>query len=208
MTDENPEVAKTKATFDLSERLKNRGLRSGSIKIYTDEVTGAELGAADDIKNSWGVTTGRRQTGVLGEIDRLDKESPTYDQDLARLNTEAARLKAILDETALTFNLRAVPPVIAKDAKRRARASLNIKGKVDDDRIEEFNESFTAHLLSDTITSVEDADGNENGKQTYEQCLELLRYLPASEFNRLDGKLSEIQFADAVSAEYIETADF
>lgn len=197
------------ATFDLKARLQNRGLREGQITLYLDEEAGLELGSARDSKNQLGITVGRIQEGVLGEIDKLDPESESYADDLVALEVKRDELIKRLEDSALIFKLRAVPPVIAKSAKRRAKETLNIKGKVGEDRIEDFNESYLAHLLSDTIVSITDAStGAVQGKLSYDEAKMLRDYLPEQQYSRLDLKLAEIQFKDAVDESIASETDF
>lgn len=200
-------IAEAKQGFDLETRLRNRGLREGEITLYTDEALGQKLGEARDVVNQWGAFVRRVQTGVLGEIDRLDP-----DQDATRIAELEAERDEIIEElnrTSLTVKLRAVPPIIARDAKRRAKATLNIKGKIGEDQEEEFNDAFTAHVLSDLIVSIRDNEtGAENGKQTYQDCVALHDLLPASEYRRLDAKVAEIQYSDAVSEAITRDPDF
>lgn len=62
----------TKKGFDLTARLKNRGLRRGGVTLYLDEEKGPELGWAYDQKDLLGNVLGRAREGVLGEIDTLE----------------------------------------------------------------------------------------------------------------------------------------
>ena len=211
MTDDTIEqhVAETQQGFDLKKRLQGIGLREGQITLFTDHETGEALGTARDVKNQLGITVDRVQVGILGDIDKLNPESKTYAEDLAALEVQRDELIAKLQETALVVKLRAVPPIIAKDGRRRAKVSLGIKGEVPADRTEEFDDAFTAHLLSDTIVSIEDvASGAVNGKQTYEDCRTLKEFLPPDQWQRLDHKLAEVQYKEAVSEAISSDTDF
>lgn len=197
------------SNFDLRARLQKRGLREGQITLYLDEDTGDELGTARDVKNQFGIVVERIQEGVLGEIDKLDPEADDYEAALRDLEAQKAALVEKLESTALIVKLRAVPPVIAKSAKRKARETLKIKGKVADEQIEDYNDAYLAHLLSDTIVSITDVEsGAVNGKQTYEDCRALKELLPDQQFGRLDAKLADVQFADAVDASIASDSDF
>lgn len=196
-------------SFDLKARLQGLAGREGQITLYLDEEAGLELGTAHDQKNNFGITIGRVQEGVLGDIDKLDTEADTYDADLAKLEARRDELIARLRASALVVKLRAVPPVVAKGAKRRAKETLKIKGKVPEDQLAEFSDAYLAHLLSDTIVSITDAaSGGSQGKLTYEDARALQDYLPEQQFTRLDNKLAEVQFKDAVDESITSDSDF
>lgn len=190
--------------FDLKARLQNRGLREGQITLYLDEEAGLELGSARDVKNQLQIVVGRVQEGILGELDKLGE-----DDDRTELEAKRDALIKKLEASALIVKLRAVPPVIAKSARRRAKDSLKIKGKIADDQIEDYNDLYLAYLLSDTIVSITDvASGGVQGKLSYEDAKALKEYLPDQQFGRLDNKLAEIQFKDAVDESVSSDSDF
>lgn len=197
------------ATFDLKDKYAKIGRRKGHVTLFVDVKAGDRLGSARDVKNNIGMVVDRVQEGVLGEIDRLDPESKTYDADLAKLLKEKDELIATLESTAMTFYLGAVPPMIAEGSKRRAKESLKIKGKVPEHQIEEFNDAYLAHLLSDTIESIVDHEsGGRVGKQSYEDCVFHKQNLPPDQFDRLDKKLAEIQFKQTVDESISSDMDF
>lgn len=210
----------TKKGFDLSARLQNRGLRKATITLYLDEEMGAELGDAYDVKNAMGVTTGRERTGIIGDLDALvaarDTPSPdgTVGPDLADsiADLEAKRDAMIeeLTKTGIVVSLRAVPPVIEEDCKRKARETLGIKEKgVPKDLSDEFTIAQTAHLMSVMIQRVTDnSTGQVNEGATYDDCVSMMEYLPKSQFARLDQKLGEVQFTDAISRSIEGQEDF
>jgi hypothetical protein len=213
MTTEQEEydaLRETAATgFDLKARLQGLAGREGQITLYLDEEAGLELGTAHDEKNNFGITVGRVQEGVLGEIDKLDTESDTYAADLAKLEAKRNELIAKIQNSAFIVKLRAIPPIVAKGAKRRAKETLKIKGKVPEDQLGDFSDAYLAHLLSDTIVSITDvASGGVQGKLTYEDARALQDYLPQQQFTRLDNKLAEVQFKDAVDESVQGDQDF
>lgn len=210
----------TKKGFDLSARLQNRGLRKATITLYLDEEMGAELGNAYDLKNAMGVVIGRERSGVIGDLDALvaarDTPNPdgTVGPDLAdsieRLEAKRDALIEELTKTGIVVSLRAVPPVIEEDCKRKARATLGLKEKsVPKDLTEEFNIAQTAHLMSVMIQRVTDnATGEVNEGASYDECVSMMEYLPKSQFARLDEKLGELQFTDAISRSIESQEDF
>lgn len=210
MTDET--VANARKSFDLKERLQGLGLRTGEITIYTDEVSGEELGYARDIlsPNTLGikVVVGRDRRGVLGQIDELDEKSETYAQDLERLSERRDELVTKIKESALTFGIRAVPPVIAKSHERQARKQLGINGKPSDEERSNVTEVQFALLFADTITSVVDADGADAGRLDYDAAKSLADYLPRAQLERLRDKVIDVQFNDMIDESVTSDADF
>lgn len=210
----------TKKGFDLSARLQNRGLRKATITLYLDEELGAELGDAYDVKNAMGITTGRERTGIIGDLDALiaarDTPNPdgTAGPDLAdSIASLEAKRDALIEElakTGIVVSLRAVPPVIEEDCKRKARETLGLKEKgIPKDLSEEFTLAQTAHLMSVMIQRVTDnATGEVNEGATYDDCVSMMEYLPKSQFARLDQKLGELQFTDAISRSIEGQEDF
>jgi hypothetical protein len=233
----------TKKRFDMSARLKNRGLRTAVVTLFLDEEVGPRLGWAHDVKNSFGDTVSRLRVGVVGKIDEageqlvklqkayergLETESTmtasnkkkmletyesaraVFDEPVAELEKERDELTELLNKTGLTVKLRAVPPVISKDCRRKAKAKLEIDGKgIPADMQEAFNIAEQAFLMTALIQSVGDNEtGDENVGLTYEEAVEMMDYLPPGQYARLDEKMAEVQFTDAISREIEGQEDF
>lgn len=214
-------VETTKKGFDLTERLKNRGLRRGSIVLFLDDDKGAELGWARDAKNAIGEVTGRERVGVLGLLDAAeevrsakgtttDKDAKALDKKVAELEKKRDDLVDELTKTAITIQARAVPPVIQKDCRRKAKATLGITDKVIPERqVEEFDKSHTAHLMTVMVQSVRDnLTGEVNEGLSYQDAIDMIDYLSAPQFERLDLLMGELQFTDAISESIESQEDF
>lgn len=201
-------VTEAKATFDLTARLQGRGLRTGEITLYLDEVNGEKLGHARDLKNGIGMVVGREQVGVLGEIDKLDEKSETYKKDLEWLSKERDELLSAIKASAITVLLRAVPPVIAKSHERQARKQLGLKGKPSEDEQNALNEVQLALLYVDTVTGIVDAEGADGGKLDYVGAKALIDYLPTHQLLRLRDKVLDIQFGDVIDESVTSDSDF
>ncbi len=205
-------AAVTKKGFDLSARLKNRGLRRVTLTLFLDEDKGAQLGRAEDIFDVMGNVVGHEREGILGQIEALgdEKESAAVKSELAKLTKKRDELIAELAKSGITVKLQAVPPIISNDCRRKAKEELGIKEKnVPADQTEEFNASFTAHLLSVTIQSVTDNEtGAINDKVTLQDAKQMMDYLPAGQFARLDEALARIQYTDAISRSIEVQEDF
>lgn len=226
----------TKKGFSLKDRLQKRGLRKATLTLYLDEEKGPELGWVYNLTNGVGQVIGRERHGVLGTLDEAQVALANWDSvgvneaktlgkmtaakivkhreglvaEIEKLEGERDVLVAELTKTALTVNLRAVPPVIQKDARRRARTSLGITEKgIPEDRAEELAVSETAHLMSMVIQSIMDNQtGEVNAETSYEDAIDLMGYLPPGQYARLDQKIGELQFMDAISLSIESQEDF
>lgn len=209
MTDTENPIEGAKASFDLITRLKGRGLRSGEITLYLDEIAGEELGTAKDVTNQFGFSSGEReQTGVLGEIDKLDKEGETYEADLKRLEAKRDKIIKRIQKSGLTFKITAVPPFIAKSHNNEARRKLGYKGKLSDQQQQEVDEVASNLLHADVITDIVDADGASAGKLDYDAAKALAEWLPNAERLRLQYKIIDVQFGDAFDEQVTSDSDF
>lgn len=232
MTDEtatqDPIIAETiveaKATFNLADTLRGRGFRTGSITVYTDEILGekhfdleAELKKVKDSTSSLGILLDA--AGELGLTDAALALQPLFDAALlsgvdaakvAEIEAQLAPIKAELEATSFTFNLRAVPPIVVKDARRRAKKSLGIIGKnISENLEEEFLEYASAYVLSSMVTSyVQHASGITIDNLSDSDARDLGDLLPEGEFARLSAKVNDIQFKTVVGANVTETPDF
>lgn len=210
-------IAEAKTDYDLIDRLRKRGMRTATIKLYTDEITGDLLGTAHDepVNNILGipVSSKRVREGVLGEIDELESVINPNDgqkKRLKALHAEAKKLRATLEATSIIFKLRAVPQIIVDSVRRETKQALKIKGKnIPEDREEEFIQKNNALLLSKIIESFTDTEAGitQNGISV-EWAEGLKEYLPPYEYVRLNVKLNEIQFKNALSEGVTDQADF
>lgn len=219
-------VETTKKGFDLRGRLKNRGLRKGSITLYLDEEKGAEIGWAQDVTDALGNVVRRDRVGILGELDSLReareaasaltapagsaKAIKEIDAKIAAAQAKYDELLAELKSTSITISMRAVPPVIQKDCRRLARQTLGIEEKsVPESMNEEFIISHTGHLMTKMFQTITDNEtGAVNTQTDYEDAMALMDELPPGQYTRLDLMMGKIQFTDAISREIEAQEDF
>lgn len=225
--------AMTKKGFDLKARLRGRGLRRATIVLFLDEELGAELGDDKPITNSLGVEVGHNRTGVIGKIAELNDELQALEgandaeMPASERKTHAANVKRIkkeietlteqrdalietLSSTGLTVKLRAVPPIIQKDAHRKAKQTCGIETKgVPEDMKVEVSEAEVAHLLTSLVQSITDNESGEtNEGMDYGEAVEFIDYLPPGQWFRLDALIGELQFTDAISRTIESQEDF
>lgn len=93
-------VTTTKRGFDVEARVKNRGLRKGSITLYLDEELSAKLGWAEDVRDGLGSVIGRSREGVNGELDAAQMERTKLVGDLEAYRN-AAKVTAPPDLAAV-----------------------------------------------------------------------------------------------------------
>ena len=155
--------------------------------------------------------TKAKQEAARKEI--IDASQPLIDaaeEKLAELSKKRDDLIAELEATGMTIKIRAVPPVIQKDCRRKAKQRLEITGKnIPDDKAEEFDAAYTAELMAVLIQSIKDHEsGEENFGATYEDAVALMEYLPPGQFARLDKLMGEVQTRDAISQSIESQEDF
>jgi len=209
MSDDIEEIAtEARKTFNFSETIKGGTRRSGAQKVYNDLKAAMLIGHATDITNNLGQVTGRDRKGVLGQIDEI-LSSDDEEADVTALQSQLSDLMLQLEMSALTFHLDAVPPLIEKVIKAKTRKEFAVKGgNVPDERLQELADKYTALMMGACITKVVTADGAESGKLTDAEAVDLVSYLHPSEFAKLDAKLREVQFEQAVSNQAVLDADF
>ena len=115
-----------------------------------------------------------------------------------------------------------VPPIIKKDQRRKAKLYMKKQPKVDpeDDefetdeerkqaRNEQFERIHLAYLLSVVTKQVTDnATGEENYSLSFEDALEHIDWLPEGQLARLDAKVADLLFTDAISRQIELQEDF
>lgn len=228
-------VTVTKKNFDLRARVRGRGLRKAGITLYLDEEKGPELGWAYDRVDQFGNAVGRIREGVLGELDLLntdrdliidqrkaanalvgpdeqvdvDAETP-LDKQIKALEKKRDKLIEELTKSAIVVKMKAVPPIVQKGTRRKAKKILGITGKgIPEDKEEMFQLAEAAFLMIVMIESVTDNEtGETNEGVDYDDAIDLIGYLPAGQWARLDAKLGEVQFVDAISRTLEAQEDF
>ncbi|ALJ19580.1 hypothetical protein [Microbacterium sp. No. 7] len=204
------------------------------VRVYRDRETGRALGGVTTHTGAAGQEVQER-FGVLGELslkleekklleevirraDELEQEPEslkTYEDRLAVLKKEitalkrkAAPLQKKLDESALDFEVRYLPPAAIKIARREARKHLGIK-KVTDDNADEYVDEYNAQVLSLATVSVEEvATGSKNLGLSAEEARAAYDFLPPSEVKRLVEFVDGIVFRADIAQKLSFDADF
>lgn len=187
-------VTEARETFSLRERLMNRPQRTGEVTVFTDEVLGRK----------------HQELSLQLEAARLvSDDSDESNERIAEIEKELREVATEVYKTGLTFSLRAVPEIVVKDVRRKTRKNLNIKGKIPEDRLEEFNDAFTAGIFSKAIEGFRDHESDAKVDTfTYQDARDLADYLPKSEWEKVDRAVGDIQFSNSISEAVTEDADF
>ncbi len=217
MTDElDVQAIATEAqeTFDFDNFLNDKiTLRERTVTVFLDEVTGEALGGSEETAGAFGLGGSTRRWGVIGKIKDLREQNTEgqHDDEILALTDEAEKLWAKLQESGLTITLRAVPPIILKDTRRRAKAALGIKGKdIPEDRNEEFIDRQQAELLADAYVSSKNAKGQVLPKEKFgaDQAAKLRDRMSQFEYSKIDRALGELQYQAAIASSVTSAEDF
>lgn len=212
-------------TLYLDEELGAELGRAEEIKNNLGMVTGLDqvgiLGDLDKFSRARAAAIKQYDDAVektpdMPEADRnrgkeaLDGIVAGFDEKIAELEGRKAELVEELTKTGLTIKLRAVPPVIQKDTHRKAKQTLGIEGKtIPEDMRDRMPLAEVAHLLTVLVQSITDNQtGEVNDDLTYEDAVALMDLLPPSQWARLDAKIGEVQFTDAISRSIESQEDF
>lgn len=133
-----------------------------------------------------------------------------FNEPMDELEKKRDVLVAELTKTALVIRLRAVPPVIQKDCRRKAKLTLGIDTKgIPEELEEEFFLANTAHLMTVIFQSITDNESGEvNTEFTYQDAIDLMGYVPPAQFARLDMMMGQVQYMDAISLSIEGQEDF
>lgn len=219
--------------FDLVERLLSVSPRTKEVTIYTDVKAGAELGGAEDVKQG-DIVMGRRRWGIRGRIDEISNEAQSLqsqreyltldgeaqdaldaraaelEKEMKALTKRIPPLLKTLTATALVFTLRTLPDIIIRDARRKAKQNLDLKGKnIPEDRAEEYSLEYAAILLAESTSQwVDNKSGKVYHSLSIKQAHDLKDYLPAGEFDKLDRAMYKLSMESAIGKNATDDLDF
>lgn len=219
-------VEQAKEGYDLRARLRGAPKSEKVKTLYTDEVTGKELGGDIEIIDR-GIRTGqRRRWGVLGRIAELEEEvagleegneadekrAAEIEAELTPLHAKAEKLAKKLESTAIVVKLVPVPDLVMRAAHHKAKKSAGIKGK-SSNATEEQAEAYTlaknAIILSSSIVDFHDkGEGVRLSSITVEMAEALKDELHPSEYLKVDTAMYELQLETSIGYSATDSADF
>lgn len=227
-------VEEAREGFNLIDQIKNRAMRTAEVVVGFDEVNGARLGQIEESIAQINDVLERAtaQTEDLDELrasldsldieDRVEVEKKIAEREallegLAPIRENLAGLQAAADElreevrkSSYVIELRAIPPLIARGATRRARAALNITEKgIPEALYDEYQKQVTLELCHDQMVRFTDrSTGESRNKLTVAEISALNDYLPISQAEKLFAEVNDLQFRNAVSESAIAQVDF
>jgi uncharacterized protein (UPF0335 family) len=199
--------------YPMPQRRRKRSGVIGDLDALYEEKAGVEERISKEVLDN--ASDGKPETAE--EADGRHKIHSKYEdvlksltEQIENLEERKAELIAELEKTGLVVQLRAVPPVIEKDCRRKAKETLGIQSKnVPEDLMEDMRKTELAHLMTVTIQSIPDiATDTVNDDVTYQDAIDLMDLLPPGQWSRLDEKLYEVQFTDAISRQIESQEDF
>lgn len=187
--------------FSLEDRLKNRGLRTKKITVFSDEASGEALQTIESALDAL-------EAGILTLDDGPDKDAQQKTHD--DLAGQADEIRAELLKTSFSFELRALPPVILKGVQRKTRKTLGITDKsIPAEREEDYNDAFRLQLIADqAVRFVDREDPGRTSLPTVQELAAMRDFLPMNQWAKVWLAADDIQFRNVISESAVESADF
>lgn len=219
-------ATEAKGDYDLAARLRGRSMRTKTVTLFTDEPTAEKHQELESkiklLRASVENMEIIREAAVSIELpqvakaiqkiidDALKNDDGYNAEKVAELEAERDELAEELKKTAFVFNLRAVPPIIAKDARRQAKKKLGITGKnVPEAEDEFFEEYVAAYTLAAVVEQYTDkVDGSVHKSLSADDARYLNDLLPDGEYKKLLTALGEVQFKNVISDTVVDSANF
>lgn len=203
MTDIDQIVLEAKETFDLSTELNGRTMRKPKIiTTFTDESAGEDLGWYVDPYN---------HTGVLGKLGEARQADPGKEDTalIVELELEAYALLKVLNATSYTFTMNSVHDIVLDVCRRAAKKEMNIKGKVQDDVLDDYSALVLAYFLTEMVQEYTvHSLGIKVAKLDLNSAKALKGKLPPLEYMKLDKAIHELQYTNAIGGSVTADADF
>lgn len=184
---ERTTAAKEKGTFNFTDVLNSRSYPTAKVIVYLDVASIVKLAKINE-----------RLTKLAQSRENNDAEYEKYE----RL---ADKVKGAVLASALTIHLRGLDSGVVKALQTKAQGAEDM----DDDEKETF---YFQLLTSQSITKIEDAEGNVDQREfTIEDVEALQNTLPPEQFSLLDQKVGELTFETsffeaAVDAGFLPTS--
>lgn len=199
LLDALPETVKdalNQDTFDVLDFVTGDLTPKDSILIYTDREAGYELNQFVQREKEIAKRAEIEGLGIADDADWVDED-------------EVAAVRKRVEDSALTFHLKALAPALKKAIRQKLVATTNyVEGASFEENIE-FFQQFTYELMARTIVKAVTATGKVDANWgDIEKIKKLEARLDESEFGRLDQKVFSINsdgdvYDAAVSADFL-----
>lgn len=203
--------------FDLGAELQGRSRRTRTVRVYTDEEAGDQLGGIElvTVVDQFGLESQKpRAWGIVKKIADLSADEETEKKNakaIKALKEEAKVLQARLEDSALEIELHSIPKIIKDDATRAARKALGVNEKINENhpRYDEFTDEYDAQILQRTTESVTKVStGAVNRGITIETARTLKGMLPEFEWKKIFEAQVELLWQNAISTQAVQDSDF
>lgn len=230
--DEATVVTEARKTFDLRARLAGAKRRTKTVTVFTDDATGALLGGAVDEKIGEYKTGRKIRTGLIGELDAitdqaqgainlLDENDDDYEAAVTLINerlqadskavvAKIKKLRAQMKKSSMEFTLQALPDLVMRDVRRKARKALDIAEKGIPEALQEsYNLKYSAIIIAASVVSWTDHESGESFNElTVEQAEALQDYLPVGQYQQLDKAVLELSIEMTITNAATDSPDF
>lgn len=210
LADEAIEELKSPETFDLADVLnENVTYPTRDVLVGIDaEVAQAATELADEIADLITVADEFENDGTITGGD-----GAKYREQAEAKTAELQKLMDKLEETAIKFTLRGVPPKVWRTIDKYWRKEIPAKKSDDDVSTHEKNiarnEKVTIDVVRNAIVKMELSDGRiSEGLPPFEQVEALYNTLMESEWEKLRATADQLTFANQLFDVTTTDADF
>lgn len=181
-------------SFDVLEFVTGDLTPKDSVVVYTDTEAGYAL---DKLVEAEAENAKRGETEGFGITDELVWVDPD----------EVEALKAKIEASALTFELKGLAPAAKKALRASLVAKFNYKEGATFEESEPFFRAFTHEMIARSIVLAKNAAGKTDRNWTADKVAAFDGRLHPTEFARLDGAVAKVN-ADADVYDRAVSADF
>lgn len=208
--DLDQEVAEAKSGFDLKARLSGRAMRTATIELFTDEVTGEKHLDNEQKLEAYKLIVKAAETEGIVLTDENKETLAGAEAEAYQIEKEQPALLEALHKTSLTLELRATPRIVKEGAQRHAyKATNTAAGNIPPEKIIPFNQAYSAYMIAHMVTGYTD---NESGQKvshlTIEDAQTLREHLPDSQYARLEATVGDLLDRNMISEAVTASADF
>lgn len=208
--DIDQEVEEARSGFDLRARLEGRQLRTSTIELFTDEVTGAKHLENEQKLEAYKLILEAANVKGLVIDDATKAGIAVAKKDQARILREQPKLLEELHKTSLSLELRATPRIVKEAATRHAHKAAGSKpGGWEPEQIGPFSDAFSAYIIAHMVMGYTDNQtGTRVSHLTIANAQALREFLPDHQYKRLEEAVTDLQDRNVISEAVTASADF
>jgi hypothetical protein len=166
------EEAQSKKVFNLADAIKGRALPQKTITIFLDENAAMELVEVNELMNQ------------------------TTDADeMAKLEAQAAELKKLINDSALTIAMRGVNQKTIEEVSDLCNSKHNVKEGEGPSSLD-WMIDYIVTLVAKNILSITTGDGEvDHGPFDFDKLNEIRGFIPTAEWNKLVETMQRLTLA-------------